>query len=561
MRLLGVAVLAWLLACGHAIAEPRLALLIGNSRYESILPLRNPENDVGVVATSLKAVGFETITAVNLGNRELRKAVDNFVARAGAAGERPTVLIYYAGHGIQRGGKNYLLPVDFAVDELGDLSTTALELDEVLSVLARVDANVRMVVLDACRNDPFEQTDRGAVPLARGFSGVKQASGQLVAFSTSPGKSASDGSTGTSPYASAFAEIVLVPGLDLRQSFDRVRAKVIERTKGLQEPWESSALYGEFRFIPATQDAAVSELEALLWDNVALLDSAEAYQRYIDRFPTGLYAVLARQKIENINRDFAFRKQTETFPIISSIDGSLDFCWENAQKRNRPSAHYQLLGLRHYRGELVYVDLEVPLRNLMCKGDSEDIRLTAYSGSAGSCSTMINIELGLADSRKANLECDPAPDPDTLDFFAKDAEHGIGKAGGLVIATNGDDFAIAAGNHNFFDYTFFEMEGYLQNSALKVRGLVRVHVELVEEMISLEFEPVDPATLGLSWKYQNTLEAFRGGGDTGARFVSLADEARELEKTLDTEPQEAEMAAAKPQDPTPEEREPFDDLV
>lgn len=270
MRAFGI-LLAIFCFCHTAHAETRLALVIGNSRYETIAPLRNPENDIEVVSESLEAVGFEVERLSNADGARMLQSISDLSSRAAKA-DRPTVVIYFAGHGIQRDGRNYLLPVDFEADDLGDIATRSVELEKVITQLKQAHAGVQMVILDSCRNDPFERTERAAVPIEPGFAKVDDATGTLIAFSTAPGKTASDGETGTSPYASAFAETILLPGLPVQTTFERIRTKVRERTRSGQEPWENSALYGEFKFVPDAAPNEIGEVEALLWDNVALLD-------------------------------------------------------------------------------------------------------------------------------------------------------------------------------------------------------------------------------------------------------------------------------------------------
>jgi len=448
-------------------------------------------------------------------------AINQFAKEASVLEERPTVLLYFAGHGIQRDGRNHLLPVNFSTDDLEQIDSKSVELDQITAALSRASASIQIVVLDACRNDPFQSLERSARPVEQGLVKVAEGRGQLIAFSTAPGKTASDGETGTSPYASALAESVLMPGLSIRQTFDRVRVKVKERTKGQQEPWETSSLYQEFTFVPPIQNTVISEVEGLLWDNVALLDSAEAYQRYVDRFPNGMFAKIARQKIENINRDFSFRRSSETFPIVQSVDGKLDFCLSRSEKSNLPPARWQLDAFQDFDGELVFANLAIPLKNMMCpKGGNDGLRMTAVAPKPDECNTLMSIDSGEAGGLAVEFTCTSETERDSR----VTSEYSIDKAGGLSVSDFVSALVLAAGQHSFYDYEFFENEGMLDGTEIRVTGLVRVHTSTQEEHLGVELEPIDPAVLGLSWKYQATLETLRKGKEaSGAKYVSLYD--------------------------------------
>lgn len=190
-----------------------------------------------------------------------------------------------------------------------------------------------------------------------------------------------------------------------------------------------------------------------------------------------------------------------------------------------------------YQGELVYVDLSIPLVNVMCPKGESDVWLTAVSGAAGPCNSMIHLSLGLENGREAELICTDKPE-DTLGL---DAEYAIDKAGGLMIQSSGDQLTLAAGQRAFYSYDFYEMEGYIENSAIRVTGLVKVEVSMPEEAITVELVPVDPAALGLSWKYHNTLEAYRKGAQaSGAKIIPLIDQGMAILKAARAESAEIE---------------------
>ena len=505
---------ALLLGCTGAGAAERFALLIGNSRYEQAAPLRNPENDIAVVAESLRAVGFKTSLVSNASLAAMNEAIDRFVGEVKGI-ERPVLLVYYAGHGIQRNGRNFLLPVDARVDDAQSLEGSAIDADRLLKRLADIDAELRIVVLDACRDDPFEAASRGGAGLKKGLAEIPQASGELIAFSTAPGKTAADGNTGTSPYASAFAEALLVPGLTVRTVFDRVRALVRERTKGAQEPWETSALYHDFAFVPSTQDVEISEVEALLWENAALLDSAETYQKYIDRFPNGRFAALAQQKIVNINKDFAFRKQSETFPIVTAVTGELDFCSRKRPTESASDAFDLLNGIFAYEDELIYVNWNIPLKNILCRERPDGMRIEATAPKSGECYDVIST---FSDAGLGSIDCRRSATSKGTDEWSKI----MSQMGGLIIHQDAEGLFLPALNAEYYKYAFNEAEGQIDSASITVQGLVRVRITTTEDFAAYLLEPVDPNTLGVSWKFLNTLEAYREGAeDTRAKPLSL----------------------------------------
>ena len=304
-----IAVLALPLFTNVTRAEQRLALLIGNSRYENATPLRNPENDIELVELTLKKAKFRTFTGRNLGFAAMQNSIKEFAAVARDA-ERPTLLIYFAGHGAQVHGRNFLIPVDAKVENLKDLSASSVDAEKLLKQLDKLDAKLIIFVLDACRDDPFENKTRG---LKRGLSPIESRPGRFIAFSTAPGKVAQDGDAGTSPYASAFAEASVIPGLSLEEVFRRVRRTVVERTAGKQEPWEKSAIYNRFVFVEKASGPALGNHEEEIWKFAAAVNSSEGYARYLEMFPRGLFAKLAKLKIAAINKEFTYGVRRSCF--------------------------------------------------------------------------------------------------------------------------------------------------------------------------------------------------------------------------------------------------------
>ena len=231
-------------------AEVRLALVIGNSNYRSVTKLPNPGNDARAVAEDLKSASFDVTLALDVSQADMRRAVKAFAAKIAKSGSETVALVYYAGHGVQVDGENFLVPVDARIEKEADIAGASIRLAEVMNALAAVPSKMRIVILDACRNNPFATTKS-----ARGFAMVDAPNGSIVAYSTAPGTEATDGANGHSPYTEAFIEISKEPRIQIEQLFKQVRLKVNQATNGQQTPWESSSLTANFWFQPTNEPA------------------------------------------------------------------------------------------------------------------------------------------------------------------------------------------------------------------------------------------------------------------------------------------------------------------
>jgi hypothetical protein len=226
-------------AAGQGRAEPRLALVIGNGAYREA-PLRNPVRDARAMAQALRDVGFTVIAHENVSKRTLETAVLEFGRRLTGGG---VGLFYYAGHGLQVRGRNLLVPVDAEIDFEAAARVQAVDVDLVLEQMAEAKNRVNVVILDACRNNPFERRLRGAA--ARGLAPIDAARGTLIAYATAPGSVAADGEGANGLYTEELLKAMRVPGLPVEEVFKRVRVGVTERSQGAQTPWESSSLTGD----------------------------------------------------------------------------------------------------------------------------------------------------------------------------------------------------------------------------------------------------------------------------------------------------------------------------
>jgi carboxyl-terminal processing protease len=245
---------AW--AYDVASGETRTALIIGNATYRES-PLRNPVNDAEAVAAALKPLGFQVILRQNTTQKELLEAMREFSRQAAKSQVR---LFYYAGHGVQLRGRNYLMPVDAEVQTEDDITQRGADVTELLERLATMPNGVNLVVLDACRNNPFMPSvaqladsrrirTRGLGPQAAGLAPLQAPSGTLIAFSTAPGSVAIDNPLQkNSVYTKHLLANLRTPGMPIERLFKQVRVAVAQETQQQQVPWETSSLMGEFCF-------------------------------------------------------------------------------------------------------------------------------------------------------------------------------------------------------------------------------------------------------------------------------------------------------------------------
>ena len=229
-----------------ASAQQRIALVIGNAAYPKG-PLATSLADGGLVAEALTSIGFEIVEGADVNQTDLRKVFRDFLAKVEAAGPDTIAFVYYSGYAIQFEGDNYLIPVDARLDRDSDIPIDAVRLFDLLRPLADAPALAKMVVLDATRPLPF-QIQGGQ--LARGLGAIESAPGMLVAFSSAPGTNAADGSGPYGAYATAIAEMVREPGLDIDTMFARIRLRTNEATNGAQTPWEVSQLQQVVMLVP-----------------------------------------------------------------------------------------------------------------------------------------------------------------------------------------------------------------------------------------------------------------------------------------------------------------------
>ena len=250
--------------------DRRVALVIGNSAYKDS-PLLNPANDARDMAITLRGLGFEVIEGENLSHREMENDIRLFGTkiRDGGVG-----LFYYAGHGVQVNGINYLIPVGATITIEGEVKFESVDVGLVLAQMESARNGLNIVILDACRNNPFARSFRSA---SQGLASMDAPRGTMIAYATAPGSTARDGEGRNGTYTEELLRHIRMPGLSIEQVFKKVRVAVVGRTNGLQTPWESSSLVGDFYFSGATPPkrtpAVTRLLETLSNSNVAAIDT------------------------------------------------------------------------------------------------------------------------------------------------------------------------------------------------------------------------------------------------------------------------------------------------
>jgi hypothetical protein len=307
--LLAMAILAT--TAVSAFAEKRIALVIGNSAYKNVAGLQNPANDAAAVAGMFKAAGFETVESrLNLTVSELRKALREFGNRSRDA---DVAVVYYAGHGIELDGNNYLIPVDATLETDADVLDETLPLDRVLFAVEPA-RQLRLVILDACRDNPFAKKMKRTIAaraVGRGLAKVEPSSpNTMIAFAAKAGSTASDGDSKNSPFATALVNHLAKPGLDLRKAFGFVRDDVLKATNNTQEPFIYGSLGGnDVTLVPAAPvvSAPVDQDAPMRRDYELALQLATkpVWDSFINKYPTGFYTDLAKAQRDKLAAEAA----------------------------------------------------------------------------------------------------------------------------------------------------------------------------------------------------------------------------------------------------------------
>jgi hypothetical protein len=282
---------------GHAWAERRVALVVGNAAYKAAnLSLANPRNDAEDVSAALKALGFEVVTAVNATKRDMDGALQRF---ARLATDADSVLFFYAGHAMQFQGRNFLMPTDAELEDEVSLRYQAVGLEDVRAALDR-GSGVKILILDACRNNPLadrlQRSIAGASRSAaqtRGLARIDKTQGMVVAYATAADEVAQDGQGRNSPFTTALLKRIQEPGLEIEMMFRRVAYDVNAQTGGRQRPETYISLLSEYY---------LNQNDHLVWDRIKDRDDVAELRDFVDRYPSSPLAVLARNRLDLLER-------------------------------------------------------------------------------------------------------------------------------------------------------------------------------------------------------------------------------------------------------------------
>ncbi len=302
-----------------ALAETRLGLVLGNAGYPNSA-LKTAANDGALISETLRSVGFDVTEGRDLDQTSLRRAVRDFAAKIDAAGDDTVVFVYYAGHALQAGGANHLVPIDARLERLSDATAETFSLDALLRDLGATKSRMRFVVVDAATELPFV----AQVKLARGLALADAAPGSLIAFAASPGEIMPAQADDYGVYALALLEMLREPGLSPEEIFNRVKLRVHEKTKGAVTPMFSSALGRDFRFLERAEPAppvsaapdpralTMAQLDAASAYALALeRDTLKAYQDFIAVYPGDPLAKKVRAKLAKKREALAWRRATQ----------------------------------------------------------------------------------------------------------------------------------------------------------------------------------------------------------------------------------------------------------
>jgi Tfp pilus assembly protein PilF len=324
-RLIGLGLALLFMLTPPAAAQKRIALVIGNSAYKHAPRLDNPRNDAEGIAASLRRLKFEVLLGVDLTKTAMESLLQKFANKMDKA---KVALVYYAGHGLQVGGRNYLIPVDGRLNKETDLLFQAVSLG-LIQRLMEQGQRTNILILDACRDNPLGRNlarsmGTRSTAIGRGLGQTQAGVGTLIVYATQPGNVALDGKDKHSPFTKALLNHMETPGLEVRQT-------VIKATGGKQVPWDSSSLTGDFYLVAGSASNPTvkpkvkpkvnpkvlpADREVVFWQSIRNSKDAGDFQAYLERWPKGVFSRLARSRLRKLvaanagTRDIASRKFT-----------------------------------------------------------------------------------------------------------------------------------------------------------------------------------------------------------------------------------------------------------
>ena len=393
--LLSLAVLA-----AHATSldsGPRVALVIGNAGYKT-MPLTNPINDARAVSDALSKLGFKVISVNNASQKQMFEAVRQF----GDGLKGGVGLFYYAGHGVQVKGRNFLIPVDAAIEREDEVPYKAFDVGLVLEKMEGAKNPLNIVILDACRNNPFVRGSRSA---GGGLAQMDAPTGSIVAFATAPGAEAADGAGANGLYTSYLLKYMATPGLKVEDVFKRTRVAVKQDSAGRQIPWESTSLEGDFYFLPPAAGAAAAQggssgpaVENELWAVISQSNSPSAYRAYLEKYPNGRYAQQAQAKAAAVPAATTTVAAATPPPPQSRSQGGFSFSAEE-EKMDRATPEGRALA---FQQAIAGTTCQPSRRNARVRLQLVENRLGAGTARGGVFSTALGERL-----RQAGLRVSP----------------------------------------------------------------------------------------------------------------------------------------------------------
>ena len=327
------------LACLCAHAAERVALLIGNNNYAAT-PLRNAVNDAKDLSEALKELGFQVIVRTDASRKDMIEAIREFGQALDGAS---AALFFYAGHAMQFKDRNYLIPIDAAMGSEEDVTFFSMEIGQVFDRMDRARTRFNFIILDACRDNPFAASFKTT---SQGLAQMSSPSGTLIAYATAPGSVAADGYGRNGIYTKHILQNIRVPDLPVEIMFKRVREGVERETRRLQTPWDSSSLKGDFAFnassAPRTSTAAAPgpspgpsaditlQIEREFWISVRDSNRPDDIQAYLDKYPQGNFASLARNRLDALVRP---ARTASAEPVTPPPRAARSFRWDTCRGR------------------------------------------------------------------------------------------------------------------------------------------------------------------------------------------------------------------------------------
>ncbi len=292
----------WALSEGalKLIRAPKIALVVGNSKYKDAPVLKNPANDAKAIAGTLKQAGFDVTTKLDVSRGEMAAAIQAYAQTLAA--KKCVGVFYFAGHGLQLAWRNYLIPVDAVIDSLEDVAKQGIDVGSLIQGITKAANPMNVIILDACRENPFGKAKIDQ----KGLSQMDAPQGTLLAYATSPGNLASDGEGANGLYTENLLREIQVKEAKIEDVFKRVRLSVRRKSNGAQIPWESTSLEEDFWFLPPADIKELSdkekddqfEAELALWEKIRDAKNFAALEDFLRRYPSGPFSELAQHQLE-----------------------------------------------------------------------------------------------------------------------------------------------------------------------------------------------------------------------------------------------------------------------